>query len=93
MTSVSNLVRHAEDGRVNEAMEEARCPALNVNQLIVGLKTQITTKVWWISTFGAPGPKKRPDHEITSRRHELAVLVQARDRLISGGANAARPPT
>lgn len=92
MSSVSSLVRRAEEEKIEAAMDEARQPVLKVAELIVGMRAQITSKIWWIGTYGA-GPKKRPDHEIESRRHELAVLVQTRDRLISGGANAARPPT
>ncbi len=96
-TSVDKFVKqaqkNAEEQKVRDAMEEVRRPVLSVPQLIEGLKAQITSKVWWIGTYSGAGPKKRPDHEITSRRHELAVLVQARDRLISEGAGAARPPT
>lgn len=33
-------------------------------------------KAAWLSDFSA-GKKKRPDHEIQSRRHELEVLRQA----------------
>jgi hypothetical protein len=92
-TSVNKFVKQAEEQRVLEAMEEVRRPVLSVPGLIEGLKAQITSKVWWIGTYSVPGPKKRPDSEITSRRHELAVLVQSRDRLISEGAGAVRPPT
>ena len=92
-TSVDKFIKRAEEQKVLDAMQEARHPVLPVAVLVEGLKAQITSKIWWIGTYSAAGPKKRPDSEITSRRHELAVLVQSRDRLISEGAGAVRPPT
>lgn len=85
-SGVSGLIKQAEEHKLREASRAALKPELSVAQLLAGLKAQVSSKVWWLDQFSS-GPKKRPDTEITARRHELAVLVQAAQRLKHGGAN------
>jgi hypothetical protein len=42
------------------------------------LALQIGSKASWLADFSA-GPRKRPAHEISIKKHELRVLEQARD--------------
>lgn len=85
-SGVGALIKEAEERKIEEASRAALLPELSVAQILEGLKAQVTSKVWWIEKFST-GPGKRPDHEINTRRHELAVLVQAAKRLKHGGAD------
>ncbi|MGV1752819.1 hypothetical protein [Agrobacterium sp. CG674] len=86
-TSVGGLVRAAEDRIVAEKAHAARTPSLSVVQIRSSLKDMIRSKIWWIDKF-SEGRAKRPDHEITSARKQLAALVQA-DDLLKGEHSAA----
>lgn len=89
---VDALIRESEEVKLDEAIQGAREPQLSVAAILEGLNRQIRSKHWWLQNYST-GAKKRPDHELRSRRHELAVLVQARAMIARGGANAAKPPT
>lgn len=85
-TSVDKLVGRLQDNNVNRQMAEARAPALSIAQIASGLKQLITSKVWQLQKLQAPA-------DISKRRQELAVLVQAYDFVLGRGAYAAGPPT
>lgn len=89
-TSVDNVIRRAEERQILAGMATARSPVLSVADIAVGLKKLITSKLWWLERFSHGNQK--PAKEIASRRHELAVLVQAYDRVLGRGAHAG-PPT
>ncbi|KQV27867.1 hypothetical protein ASC97_05760 [Rhizobium sp. Root1203] len=89
-TSADNIIRRAEEHKINEGMALARTPVLSVAAIATGLKQLISSKLWWLESFSA-GPRKRPENEIFSRRQELAVLVQAYDRVLERGTNAGSP--
>jgi L-2-hydroxyglutarate oxidase LhgO len=88
-TSVDNIIRRAEDRKIIVGMAAARVPVLSVADIASGLKKLITTKLWWLENFSHGNQK--PAKEIASRRHELAVLVQAYDRVLGRGAHAGPP--
>ena len=46
--------------------------------MVYELVRMIASKATWLADFSS-GPKKRPDHEINHKMHELRVLEQARD--------------
>ncbi|MBO3760377.1 hypothetical protein [Ciceribacter sp. L1K22] len=81
-SSVDGLVKEAEDRKVRTRVAEARAEVLPRHELLDGLQVLIRAKVWWIENFSV-GTRRRPDHEVSARRRELAVLVQASD-LIAG---------
>jgi len=85
-TSVSSLIREAEERQLQEVVAGARTPSLSVVQIRQSLGEMIRSKVGWIQRF-SEGRNKRPDHEIVKARAQLASLVQARD-LLKGDQNA-----
>lgn len=89
--STGNLIRDAELRAEEAAIDLVRREPLPDSVVITGLRAMITSKLWWLDTFSG-GPKKRPDNEIQARRRELAILVQARDKLLVRGASSERPP-
>lgn len=85
-TSVDKLVSRLEAQGIKQQMAEVRAPKLSIAEIAIGLKELIKSKIWQLKKLQSPA-------DISKRRHELAVLVQAYDVVLGRGAYAAGPPT
>jgi len=82
-TSVDNIIRRAEENNLRAGMAAARSSVLSVAEIAVGLKKMIAGKLRWL--------ERCPQSDLALRRHELAVLVHAYDRVLGRGAHAGPP--
>ena len=84
--SSTSLIQEAEQAKIKAARQEARLVPLRHAEIVEGLRRQMDGKIWWLERFTG----KRPQHEVDTKRRELAVLVQACD-LITGGGHGSSP--
>ncbi|WP_159953170.1 hypothetical protein [Rhizobium sp. 18065] len=90
-TSVNSLAQEAEQAKIRVARNAARSPTLTDTEIIEGLRRQMDGKIWWLEKHSTTG--RWSQNDIDRKTSELAVLVQAHDRIKTlEGSDAPAPP-
>lgn len=76
--SPTKLAHDAEERMFREAKAEARQRTLEMPVVLDALEKRARSIHWWLQRFST-GSRKRPAHEVETKRLELSVMVQVHD--------------